>query len=89
MDCFGYLFFVYGKGGGFVWNGVQEEGFQIFYVYLGIFGFYFWFVILYVIWKLFGGRFEKIKLIFIKKKKNVFGMFYNNDILLFVYFMFL
>lgn len=68
MDCFGYLFFVYGKGGGFVWNGVQEEGFQIFYMYLGIFGFYFWFVILYVIWKLFGGRFEKIKLIFIKKK---------------------
>lgn len=88
MDCFGHPLFVYGKGGRPARNGVQEEGLQILHVYSGTLGLYLRFVTSYVIRKPLGGRSEKIKPTF-TKKKNVSGTFYNNDISSFVYLMFL
>lgn len=79
---------MYGKGGGPARNGVQEEGLQILHVYSGTLGLYLRFVTSYVIRKPLGGRSEKIKPTF-TKKKNVSGTFYNNDISSFVYLMFL
>lgn len=70
MDCFGHPLFVYGKGGGPARNGVQEEGLQILHVYSGTLGLYLRFVTPYVIRKPLGGRSEKIKPTFTKKKNT-------------------